>query len=144
MFVIVRVGRWTTTHDATVTYPSWVGTDVRTKSKEEAVRTQQETAGMEYLVRSTRKQMKRESSFWSSAARRKEADRVGFEKQIQKTKERRWRVAASSLRRERAREGEKQRQQSNTAWWLSWAKVPNSVGPYLMNRLWDPSFGQRY
>jgi hypothetical protein len=30
--------------------------------------------------------LKRESSFWSSAARRKEADRVGFENQIQKRK----------------------------------------------------------
>jgi hypothetical protein len=30
--------------------------------------------------------LKRESSFWSSAAWRKEADRVGFENQIQKRK----------------------------------------------------------
>jgi hypothetical protein len=30
--------------------------------------------------------LKRKSNFWSSAAQRKEADRVGFENQIQKRK----------------------------------------------------------
>jgi hypothetical protein len=68
--------------------------------------------------------LKRESSFWSSAARRKEANRVGFENQIQKN-ERKVMKSGCELptQRERAREGENHRQQSNTAWWLSWAKV---------------------
>jgi hypothetical protein len=66
---------------------------VRTKSKGEAV-SPDAARDSGNGVRSSRpglekrytQSLKRESSFWSSAARRKEADRVGSENQIQKRK----------------------------------------------------------
>jgi hypothetical protein len=95
-----------------------VGTDVRTKSKEEAVRTQQATAGMEYAVLEKRctQSLKRESSFWSFAARRKEADRVDLKIKSKKRKKGDEECGCElPTQSERAREGEKHRQQSNTA-----------------------------
>jgi hypothetical protein len=58
--------------------------------------------------------LKRESSFWSSAARRKEADRVGFENRIQKRKkgDEEW-LRAPYAEREREQEKEKERSTGN-------------------------------
>jgi hypothetical protein len=61
-----------------------VGTDVKTKGKGEAARTKQETVGIEFAAgRRLKKEadrvfgeMNSPASFWSSAVRRKEADRV--------------------------------------------------------------------
>jgi hypothetical protein len=62
--------------------------------------------------------LKRESRFWSLAAWRKDADRVGFENQIQKNERKDMKSGCelpTQRERERAKEGEKHRQQSNTA-----------------------------